>query len=287
MIPSIDTYLQCEIEEKLKKILANPYIIEEILREFKSDVTAGFIKEYSTAPPNNGRRIPVLFTMPQERVTMQGAIFITLKEGMESEQSMGHIESLYTYKAGRHHKEIAVAQADDEKEWLFFEVTHPIGELESVEDIAFSRDDDVHVEGNKVLFRYDSSIEGEEFYVNYGSTSGDGVGTKKGFTTLEYFSVVPISTNMDVVRCLDALMKAVFILMRENPEEQRGVMLQKLSFKGVEPLNPTDDNNPELLYGREIIVSYTVTYSLDIEFPEQVDEIILKERLGREYEGEA
>ena len=47
MLPSIDTYLREEIKSKLKIILTNRYIIEEILKGIQPDVAENFIKKYA------------------------------------------------------------------------------------------------------------------------------------------------------------------------------------------------------------------------------------------------
>ncbi|WP_427189107.1 hypothetical protein, partial [Bifidobacterium longum] len=59
MLPSIDTYLREEIKSKLKIILTNRYIIEEILKGIQPDVAENFIKKYAG---ESGKEIPVIYT---------------------------------------------------------------------------------------------------------------------------------------------------------------------------------------------------------------------------------
>ena len=267
MLYSIDTYLYNEIESKLKIILSNRYIIEEILKGVQPKVAQSFIRTYYG---ENGREIPIVYTMPQEKIIQQGAIYIGLREGEES-SSLGNLEDTYSFKEKGFRTDLSVITATPEKDRLYFEVKEEIGELNNVEGLAFADSDNVQVEGNRIYFTYDPSLEGLEFNVNYIATTGEKEqGLQKGFTATEHYSILALSTNMDIVRCLDLMIKAVLIMMRDNPEEQNSHLLQKLQYGQVEEIDTGrrigtgEGAKPEILYGRETIVTYTVSYSLDV-----------------------
>jgi hypothetical protein len=276
-IPSIDSYLYSEIKSKLEIILTNRYIIEEILKAVQPNIAQNFIRAYTG---DTARHIPIVYTMPQEKITQQGAIYIGLREGEESHPSIGNLEDTYDFKEGYIQEEQADIQETPEKDRLFLEVSKPIGDLVSVEGLSFAASDNVVVEGNRVYFRYDSDLVGlGPFNVNFIDTLGDEVGLKKGFTTTEHYSVLAVSTNMDTVRCLDLIIKSILILMRDNPEELNHNLLQRIQFGQIQELDTgrtgSDGQTPEMLYGRETIVTYKVSYSLDAPLLQRLDEIKL------------
>lgn len=277
MLPSLDTYLYNEIETKLKIILSNRYIIEEILKGIQPKIAQNFIRAYTG---ESCREIPIVYTMPQDKQTQQGAIYIGLREGKETHTSLGNIEGTYGYKEGLVCVDDSVILATPEKDRLYMEVEKPIGELINVAGITFSNSDNVEVEGNRIYFNYDPDLLGlEPFTVSYVEYLGEEIGLKQGFTSTEHYTVLVVSTNMDTVRCLDLIVKAILILMRSNPEEQSNALLQEIQFGQIEEINTGNtgaDSPPEMLYGRETIVSYKTSYSLDAPVLKTLDEIILK-----------
>ncbi|MNP64537.1 hypothetical protein D3C76_1600410 [compost metagenome] len=90
---------------------------------------------------------------------------------------------------------------------------------------------------------------------------------------------------MDTVRCLDLIIKSILILMRSNPEELTSNLLQKVQYGQMDALDTgrmSVDETPELLYGRETIVSYTVSYSLDAPILDTILETI---KLNVKFDG--
>lgn len=275
-MPSIDSYLYNEIEEKLQIFLTNRYIIEEILKDIQPRVANNFMRTYAG---ENGREIPIVYTMPQDKQTQQGAIYIGLREGEETDTSIGNTEDLYLYKQGAYRVEESLIHVSDDKKRLYFEVSKPIGELDVVKNFEFSREDNVTIEGNRVYFAYNPELATilDPFTVVYTELAGEEVGLKQGFTATEYYSVLVVSTNMDTVRCLDLVVKAILILMRSNPEELTNNLLQRLKFGQIEEINLGRENgsNPEILYGRETIVSYKTSYNLDAPLLDKLEKIMV------------
>jgi hypothetical protein len=280
MLPSIDTYLYDQIESKLQIILSNRYIIEEILKGIQPSIANNFIRAYTG---DNCREIPIVYTMPQDKESQRGAIYIGLREGQESATSLGNLEGTYEFKDEGLRKELTVIEAEEGNERCFFEVDLPIADLNNIEGIQFSQSDNVEVEGNRIYFKFDQELVGLEFNVNYLAAApvGEEVGLKKGFTSTEHYSILVVSTNMDTVRCLDLIVKAILILMRSNPEELTNFLLQKLQFGQIEEINVGTDETPEILYGRESIVTYTASYSLDAPL---LDTVLEQIKLKINYE---
>ena len=276
MLPSIDTYLYDELEGKLEIILSNRYIIEEILKDIQPNIAKNFMRAYTG---DNRREIPIVYTMPQDKETLRGAIYIGLREGAESHTSIGNLEDTYDFKEEGLVKEKTTVAAEESR--CYLEVAHPIGDLNNVEGLQFAASDNVTVEGNRIYFKYDPELVGLSFNVNYIVSSGVEVGLKKGFTATEHYSILVVSTNMDTVRCIDLIIKAILILMRANREEQSSFLLQKVQFGQIEEIPTGDENNPEIVYGRESIVTYTTSYSLDAPI---LDTVLEQIKLKIKYE---
>lgn len=277
MIPSLDTYLYNEIESKLQIILSNRYIIEEILKGVQDKIAQNFIRAYTG---DGAREIPIVYTLPQDKQTQQGAIYIGLREGEETDPSIGNMESTYSHKGGSLHEEQVTIQSTPEKDRLYFEVENPVGVLINVENLSFAASDNVQIEDKRIYFRYDTDLDGlGPFNIIYMDTTGDEMGVKKGFTTTEHYSILAVSTNMDTVRCLDLIIKSILIMMRSNPEELNTNLLQRVQFGQIDAIDTGrtgSDATPELLYGRETIVSYKVSYSLDAPLLQKLEAIVVK-----------
>jgi hypothetical protein len=263
MIPSIDTYLQQEIKSKLEIILSNRYIIEEILNGIQPEVANNFINSYTGTNPT--KEIPIVYSLPQDKTTQQGAIYIGLRDGEESFPSMGNIEGMYDFKEGDQLSESLTIKANADNTLCYFQTSQQIGELINILGIQFASSDNLAISGNQIQFTYADYLVGQTFTVIYVSSNGAGIGYKKGFTATEHYSVLAVSTNMDTVRCLDSIIKAILILMRDNPQDHRNNLLQRIHFGQIEEINTGKgaEGNPEILYGRETIVSYVVSYSLE------------------------
>lgn len=269
MIPSIDTYLQEEIESKLAIILSNRYIIEEILNGIQSDVANNFINTYTGTNPQY--EIPIVYSMPQDKTTQRGAIYIGLRDGVEDRTSMGNLEGLFNFEEGDQLSESLTIQAGpinpatNLPDICYFQTSQTIGELVNILGIQFASSDNLNISGNQIQFTYAENLVGQTFTVIYVASNGAGIGYKKGFTATENYSVLAVSTNMDTVRCLDLIIKSILILMRDNPQDHRNNLLQKIQFGQIEEINTGSgaEGSPEILYGRETIVSYVVSYSLE------------------------
>lgn len=274
MIPSIDTYLHDEIKCKLQIILSNRYIIEEILKGIQPSIAANFMKVYTG---DNAREIPIVYTMPQDKQSLQGAIYIGLREGEETNNSIGNVEDTYDYSEGNLNKELSRIMYTPNKDRMYMEVSKPIGELVNVENLSFAKSDNVSIEGNRVYFNYEPELENlEPFKINYIEKSGDDMGVRIGFMTTEHYSVLVVSTNMDTVRCLDLIVKAILILMRNNPDELNTHLLQHIQFGQLEEMNIGSEEQPEILYGRESTVSYRISYNLEVPILQKLKEINVK-----------
>lgn len=269
-------------------LLSNRYIIEELLKEVQDSVRNKFIKAYvydENLQPSP-KEIPIVYAMPQTKQQMQGTIYISLREGEESHTSLNNLESTYSDPEVRMRSQVCDVQiASNER--MYFEVEYPVASMESVSNVTFTDKDDITYEGNRIYFNYSSDLEGLggfTVWYNEASTKANRVGefgVRSGFTATEHYSILVISTNMDTVRCLDLILKAVLIYMRSTSEEHTNHLLQGIRYGQMEEMNSKDGTEaPEILYGRETIVTYTTSYSLDVPILEKIENIVLKNKLN-------
>lgn len=286
MIPSVDTHLYHQINEKLTEIQENPYIMNEILQGIQEDVRRRFVRAYSG---ENRFEVPIIYTLPQEKMEQRGSIYIGLKQGAETQTSLGNLEGSYQYKEDGLVKEDSyLSRSEDGNKWELH-LDNPIRDFQNIENISFSRHDEVDFEDikdsngepvkGKITFNYDDGLEGiiEPFTVNYFPKvfhrdsnyklqEVDESGLQKGFTAQESYAIAVLSINMDTVRCLEIILKAIFIMMRDSGKEKKALQLQSLKFGQIEPINTSkssSDGVPFLLYGKEVEATYTVSYNLD------------------------
>ena len=96
MIPSIDNYLKKEVTRVLDIILHECYIIDEVLRDFDTDVVDTFKKAYCGEDPKN--EITVRFSFPDVKTPLLASYVIQLGEGSETNDSLGGVEGTFSYK---------------------------------------------------------------------------------------------------------------------------------------------------------------------------------------------
>ncbi|UNA01485.1 hypothetical protein MG295_00068 [Bacillus phage vB_BcgM] len=283
MLSSIDTYLHTQIEDTLGNLLTNRYIIEELLKEVQPNVSEAFIKAYvydekrNPAPPE----IPIVYTLPQDKQSLRGSIYIGLKEGEESHTSIGNQESTYGAPSRGMLSEQSAIKVDQTNGKMYLEVSKPVAEVVSIPDITFN-EGELSWTGNRVYFDYSEMLENlEPLNIWYEAESENPArkgefGTRSGFTTTEYYSVLVLSNNMNTVRCLDLLLKAVLIYMRSTAEEHTNNLLQGIKFGQLDEIKTgdgADGSSPEILYGRETIIKYVTSYSLDVPIENMIKEL--------------
>lgn len=278
MIPSLDTYVYKQVKTKMKAILSKPHIIDEALRDMDQEARDNFKKTY--CGPKAPREITVSYAFPQQKESFDARVVIQLGVGQETNDSIGSVEATYLFRETEAKIESAVIQEDQEKGKLYIEVEELIGSLDTIELISFSARDHMALDGNRIYFERtgNESLIGMWVTVHYtGKEPVEGgrepKGVKKGFTSTDIVEITPFSTNMDTARCLDAIMKVILIIMREDPEEKNMFALQNVKFLDMQTLINDADR---IVFGRPFSLQYTVSYSVDFDFTREIKEIILK-----------
>lgn len=276
-ITSIDSYLLEEIEPRLKTVLKNCYIIDEVLKDYNQSTIDNFKEGF--CGENANHEVTVGFKTPEFKNNTKAHYLIQLGQAEESNTSFSNIQADYLEASGNTLSEFSTAYKEEDR--LKLKVSKPIHEVINVEHISFAKFDDLKWEDNVISFRYEGneSLENYQAVVNYVEKTGDTKGLVKGFTVNEEITVVGLSDNVDTARCLDAILKMILISMRDNLYEQQSLQLQRLKFGDLSPII-TDTNF--YIWGRPTIITYQTSIDMDYTITQEINKLTFKE--GYDYD---
>lgn len=283
-ILSIDTYLQKQISTILNGFLKNPYIIREVLlRDFSKGNIDSFVNRFCKTDSSNGEEIPVKFTFPNDMEQRSAFLLVQFKGAQEPEEKDGSLGSLKgNSNAETGDKEIETKEIQiyfDPNlghDVCYFELDKPISKYSTFSFNNLSvKNVQVDYEKNRIYVP-DMLIHSENFKstITYTTSALDSKGNKIadnkekliGFDLNEVYTIDVISENIDTVRCLIAILKAVLITMRTNNDEQTEYKLQSLTFHGMDLVqaenNSSTSASGQQLFYQRVEVGYDNTYSL-------------------------
>lgn len=293
MFPSTTTHVRQQLDEKLKILLDSSYIINVLLKEFEPDVVESFINKYVATYDDKGTRtkdgnpIKVITNYPQEFPDGGVTIFVGMGDGKQSNSSIGQVEGDFIHDNGDPVREIVHFNSFDNDSFtlkLSNEVVQGSVTFRNmtIDDSLISYSDTDHTEviiGLSLEERQALNLSSEtEFDISYIPLESERrlVGQSLGFTSQEVVQVVIMSANMDTLRIVDALVKASFILMRSDDEEQSGgYSLGTLEYGAIAPVEGID-TTPNIIFGREIDVTYTVSYGMQNKNLQEIKKILMK-----------
>lgn len=272
-ITSVDSYLLEEIEPRLKTVLKNCYIIDEVLKDYNQSTIDNFKEGF--CGENANHEVTVGFKTPEFKNNTKAHYLIQLGQAEESNTSFSNIQADYLEASGNTLSEFSTVYKEEDR--LKLKVSKPIHEVINVEHISFAKFDDLKWEDNVISFRYEGneSLENYQAVVNYVEKTGDTKGLVKGFTVNEEITVVGLSDNVDTARCLDAILKMILISMRDNLYEQQSLQLQRLKFGDLSPII-TDTNF--YIWGRPTIITYQTSIDMDYTITQEINKLTFKER---------
>ena len=272
-ITSVDSYLLSEIKPRLNTVLENCYIIDEVLKDFDYQTRESFKEAF--CGKNAQHEVTVGFNFPKFKNNYEAHYLIQLGQGEESNKSLGGLQGVYDYANGETLSESSVAVREGKE--LCFTVSKDIYKVINIEDIEFSKADRLRFEGNKIYFAYEGNEEYEGYNgrVNYVEKTGNTKGLVKGMTINEQVTIVGLSHNVDVARCLDALLKMILISMRDSIAEQQTFQLQTLSFGDLAPIIGEGES---MIFGRPTIVQYTSSMDMDYTITNDINKLTFKAR---------
>lgn len=276
MIPSIDTYVYNKVEETLEAILTQEHILNKTLADLDTRARTQFIKSFGGTKPK--REIPISYVFPQAKETFDARIVIQMGEGIEEGGSLGNVESTFiTRETGDREETVLIGVEGDR---MFFETKDPIGDFTGSDNFSFAEQDNVTLEANRLYFKKSGNehyigLEITVYYTSKELLDKDPKGVQKGYTSRDTVEITPLSSNIDTVRCLDAIMKVILIIMREDFTEKTTYLLQDSGFSPMQNIISEDDLD-RIIFGRPLVLTYLVSYTVDFDFTKEIKEILLR-----------
>lgn len=284
MIPSVDTYVYTKIKDILQVILKQPRILEESLALIDKEARENFIKTFGGLNPK--KDIGVSYAFPGVKERFDARIVVQMGEGIRQQGSIGMVEGTFTTRETGDKVETTFIKEAPGR--LYIETTQTIGDVSGIDNIEFSKHDDVRIEGNRIYFNKigNESLVGLEVTVYYTSKEDlnkDPKGIQKGYTSDDIVEVTPLSNNIDTARCLDALMKVILIIMYEDIGEKTTYGLQTAEFSPMQNVIP-EGTLDSPIFGRPLTLKYTVSYYVDFDITKEIKAIMVKgvEKFGKE-----
>lgn len=285
-ILSIDTYLKKQISTILNSFLQNPYIIREVLlRDFSKSNIDSFVNTFCKTDSSNGYEIPVMSTFPQSSEQRKAFILVQFKGAQEPEEKDGSLGShkgnsnAETGELERETHEVNVYyDTSVGHDVCYFEVDKPISKYTNInfDNLSLNRANiNIDFDTNRIYVP-DSIIHNDTFKstITYTARAVDSnnnniTDNKEkliGFDLQEVYTIDTLSENIDTIRCLNAILKAIFITMRTNSDEQTEYRLQSLVFHGMDLVqaenNASTSASGQQIYYQRVEVGYDTTYSL-------------------------
>lgn len=255
-------------------MLKECYIIDETLKDIDEEARTSFKEAFCGDNPK--KSVNVTYEYPQTHSATDAMYVIQLGSGNETQDSIGGVEGSYDFRQdGVVREKVVLRQDDADPTRMVIPVSSPIGSVEGIPELSLSVSDDFKISDYEMSFKYDQLLDGMEVTVLYTSKqmdeSPDLAGVIQGFTAKETVNIVPLSYNYDTVRCLDAILKAILITMRQSIPEKTMYQLQGISYGTMQNVLPNMDKP---VFGRPYAIEYTVSYSLDNDHTRKVTEVI-------------
>lgn len=281
LVPSVDTHTYEQLSKRLSVVLKEGPLVNQALANIDEEARTSFVNSFCGPKPK--KMVRVSYEYPMQHEASEAVYVIQLGGGSENIKSIGGIEGNFEYKNTGVKRERSVIRVDDANpDRMVIPLTNPIADIEAIPEISFSVDDEVVVTDYEISFNRDDTLQGLEVEIIYSTKDieapRDIAGVDKGFTSTETVTVIPLSYNYDTVRCLDALLKAILITMRESIPEKVEYSLQTVTYSPIQNVIP-DAERP--VFGRPHSISYKVSYGIDFDFYRKVNEILLIKKGGK------
>lgn len=278
-IVSTDTYIYNVVKKTLNKLLPNCYIINEVLKDFDKDTRENFKEAFCGENPK--KAINMSYVFPQEKENLEATYVVKLSNANFSGNSLGSNAGEYYTKRGNEKESRVTSELDAEGKYITFKFDTVIAGVPDSPQISLSECyGEYFVEDDTFYLTYigNEYMLGETYKFFYEELLDENEkGFVKGFTVDESVDVIGISHNVDIARCLDALLKMIFIISKETLEEQNTLQLQTLNFGDMMPIELTGERP---IFGRPVTVSFTIDHTIDYAVVEQIKEIVLHERVN-------
>lgn len=282
-----DTHVRKSIQENLGILLDNRYIITSLLDEIEPQVATNFIDKYTATLDSQGhiksrgQQIPVMSSFPQQEIQSDAYIVVSADSGEQTVSSLGTIDATYGYRDKGFHRETLPISSIESGNTVVFTAPVPVGDVEKILGLSLSHNA-ITTDGNLIKVKLPDSLlklvsVGQNFEVSYEATNTTPVaGVSRGYSMDESVRILVLAKNMDTLRCIDALMKAIIVLIRNSDSEQKVYTLGKLHFDPISAMEEQIPSLPNITFGRTYLLTYQVNYNWDQDNLVKLKHIILE-----------
>lgn len=264
MIQAIAYRFRKDMQDTLSYLLSQTYIIRELLQDLDQDTIDEFVDKYVESSSGKGvKEIPVIFGYPQDLKDLDGLIAVSAGAGQEDNQSLGFHEGNIYEGRGEIVKEILTLTNESSFE-LYGTLNHEILSIESIEEITEVgirfQDNKIYIDSNY----YPSLDVWDKLTVVYSAKKDSLVGVQSGFSAKEEVLISILSANEATIVCMDILVKACVITLRESLRDRLMTDLPKLSYTPIQPMSPElVPDTPNIIFNRDYALVYTISHNMD------------------------
>lgn len=275
MIKSVDTYVFNKVKSLLNQLLNDKAVLNETLQNIDEKARERFIETFGG---KNGKEINVLYTYPQSKSDFNAFVIevgtSTMKDS-KRDGSLGSVTGNYDYIASSLVEESGTFQYGEDEDKLYMELSSPINDLSHIEGIGLSEEDNLSFEDSYLTINANNNewLVGESFNVHYYTGGQEAHGISYGYQSAERVGITALSTNIDTLRCLDIILKTIFIIMRESKDEQFTYNLSKSDFSSLKEMI-SDGDRP--VYARTLNLTYIVTHSVEYDSAYELSKLITR-----------
>lgn len=275
MIKSVDTYVFNKVKSLLNQLLKDKAVLNETLQNIDETARERFIKTFGG---ENGKEIDVLYTYPQSKSDFNAFVIevgtSTMKDS-KRDGSLGSVTGNYDYIASSLVEEYGTFQYGEDEDKLYMKLSSPINDLSHIEGIELSEEDNLSFEDSYLTINANNNewLVGKSFDVHYYTGGQKAQGISYGYQSAERVGITALSTNIDTLRCLDIILKTIFIIMRESKDEQFTYNLSKSDFSSLKEMI-SDGERP--VYARTLNLTYIVTHSVEYDSAYELSKLITR-----------
>jgi len=286
MVPNLVTHVRREIDRGLKSFFADRYIISVVLEDMEDDVKNSFIKNYADVFDSNGERtadgvgIPVLTNWPEDLKKPGTFVLVGLGSGKEDIGNIGMSGGGFDNDNNPIIKEVKrkVFRINNTTMGVYINNVPDISTVVipnfTSKDISFDDRGYLVIENISPELLNSINYDEDTLQVNYAPLlAKDKPGMGYGFVVEESASVLIVSNNLDDIRALDSIIKALIILMRKK--EFTKYNLGNFTVQAPLPLEDYAPGTPGILFGREFDLEYKVDYLLDSINRQKISKILI------------
>lgn len=279
-IPSYDAYIKDQLTSLVDRILKcvgtknETYVTDQALGDLEDGVKDMFKKAFGGTKPTHS--ITIDYDFPDNASNWE-ACFIINRGGADKEyKSIGNNLEQYGSWSTDVQVEPSAVSKDDQGYYLKMGSS-----ISSVEDV-YGLTQNLYQVNPEDNTRIDLSLSGDDlldiplkvtYYPMLAGNDSDHSGVAKGFSIPDTLNIYIISNNMDVLRCLDNILKFCLIVLRETGKGRYGINLPSYSADPVSLVDGTATPRDMPVFGIQVAIDYISTYSVNYDLIKTIQEL--------------